>query len=245
MSAAAFRLTVLGCSGTYAQPGGACSGYLLRSEGATVWLDAGPGTLANLQRHVPLTGVDAVVLSHQHPDHWLELPVFRNALKYVMGVTGVPVYSTAGTLAAARAVIGGDLAPTLAWHTITDGDEVVIGDQTLRFARTDHPVETLACRVTNSGRSLLYSSDTGPGFDPRALVPDGQRVDLALIEATALSDVHLSGAQAGKVASTAGAGRIVVTHLLPGCDAGVRCAEVASTYDGPIDVAAAHATYII
>ena len=60
-------ITVLGCSGTYAGPGGACSGYLVRSNDTSVWLDTGPGSLANLQQHVDLTSLDAIVVSHEPP----------------------------------------------------------------------------------------------------------------------------------------------------------------------------------
>ena len=77
-------LTVLGCSGSYPGPGQACSGYLVRSGGTTVWLDAGTGTLANLQLHVGLDQVDAIVLSHQHPDHWSDIDNFYVACKYVV-----------------------------------------------------------------------------------------------------------------------------------------------------------------
>ncbi len=75
-------ITVLGCSGTYAGPGGACSGYLVRSNDTSVWVDTGPGSLANLQQHIDLASLDAIVVSHSHPDHWGELGVVRNALKY-------------------------------------------------------------------------------------------------------------------------------------------------------------------
>ena len=68
-------ITVLGCSGTYAGPGGACSGYLVRSNDTSVWVDTGPGSLANLQQHIDLASLDAIVVSHSHPDHWGELGV--------------------------------------------------------------------------------------------------------------------------------------------------------------------------
>ncbi|MFI5045314.1 MAG: MBL fold metallo-hydrolase, partial [Acidimicrobiales bacterium] len=92
------RVTILGSSGTYAGPRQACSGYLLRSGRTTVLLDAGPGTLANLQEHVALDELDAIVVSHAHPDHWLEVPVMRNALRYVIEVEGIDLFSTSETL---------------------------------------------------------------------------------------------------------------------------------------------------
>ena len=76
------NLTVLGCSGTFPGEGGACSGYLVRSPEASLVVDLGAGTLAALQRHLAIGDVDAVVLSHVHPDHWLDLPLLRNAMRY-------------------------------------------------------------------------------------------------------------------------------------------------------------------
>ena len=93
-SAHGLRLSVLGCDGTYAGPGGACSGYLVSSPTTHVWIDAGPGTLSRLQRHLALTDLDAVVISHEHPDHSGELPVLRNALRFMFGVSGLPVLTT-------------------------------------------------------------------------------------------------------------------------------------------------------
>ncbi|HMC51941.1 MAG TPA: MBL fold metallo-hydrolase, partial [Acidimicrobiales bacterium] len=78
----ALTLTVLGCDGSYPGPGGACSGYLVRGGGVRLWLDAGSGTMANLQRHVGLDEIDAVVLSHEHPDHWTDLEAYYVACAY-------------------------------------------------------------------------------------------------------------------------------------------------------------------
>ncbi|HEV2369108.1 MAG TPA: MBL fold metallo-hydrolase, partial [Acidimicrobiales bacterium] len=77
------RLTVLGCSGSYPGPGQACSGYLVRHGATTVWLDAGSGTLANLQLHVALGEIDAIVLSHEHPDHWSDVEGFAVASHHI------------------------------------------------------------------------------------------------------------------------------------------------------------------
>ncbi len=173
----ALNLTVLGCSGTYAAPGGACSGYLVDDGATHLWVDAGPGTLANLQRHIGFDAVAAVVLTHEHPDHWSDLEGFVNVLRYVAPREGVAVYAPAGL----RAKTYSETAPTLDWHTVADGDRVRVGPLDLRFSRTDHGPETLAVRIDGGGRSLGYSADTGPAWSLEAL---GPRLDLALCEAT-------------------------------------------------------------
>ncbi len=237
-------LTVLGCSGTYPGGGGACSGYLVRSPGASLVVDLGAGTLANLQRHLAIGEIDALVLSHVHPDHWLDLPVLRNAMRYVLGIGGLPVYGTAETWLMAEVIIG-ELPPTILWHNIDESSVVEVGDQVVRFSRTDHPVETLAVRVDAAGRSLLYSADTGSAWYPGET---GADVDLMVCEASLQPDhegqvQHLSARQAGKLARTLGAGRLVVTHVVPGVDAEAQLGMAEQAFGGSVELATANRSY--
>ena len=239
-------VTVLGCSGTYAGPDGACSGYLIRSPGATVVVDLGAGTLANLQRHVELGEVDAVVLSHEHPDHWLDLPLLRNAMRYVLGLGDLPVYGTAGNRALAEGLID-ELEPTLLWQIVTDGSTVTIGDLDLRFSRTDHPVETLAVRVDHAGRTLVYSADTGPGWQGGDL---GGDVDTLLCEASFPPDhgtdhLHLSAREAAALAASLAADTLVLTHAPPGVDPDDQRELAAEDHRGPVAVARTGVTFAV
>mgnify|MGYP001815302138 CR=1 FL=1 len=211
-------VTILGASGSFAGPGGACTGFLVQSPGANVWLDAGPGTLANLQRHIRIRDLTAIVLTHEHPDHWLELPVVYSAIRHYEHRSPVRVFGTAGTLALAE-----DLCPALPeafhWELIQDADTAVIGDQNWTFSRTDHYVETMAVRVDSHGRSMAFTADTGPGW---SLAELGRGIDLAISESTFLSDtehegiLHLSARQAGSLAVEAGVAELVLSHLAPG-----------------------------
>lgn len=233
-------VTVLGCSGSYSAPGLACTGYLVESASTRVWLDAGPGTLANLQRHCSLTDVDAIVVTHEHPDHWLDLAMAYVACRYFLDRGPMPVYGTAGTHALAVALAGGqDLAPTIDWRRITDGDSLVIGDQQWRFSRTDHPVETLAPRVDSGGRTFAFSADTG---DEWSFAHLGEGIDLALCEATFLhadrveTSRHLSAQQAGAMAADAGVRRLVLTHLAPGSDRDAFQREAAESFGDSVEL---------
>ena len=237
------RLTVLGCGGTYAGPGNACSGYLLRTATTTVLVDLGPGALANAQRHIDLVDVDAIVLSHEHPDHWTDLPVARNVYRYVLDRHALPVFTTAGTMALAAPFCSDE---TFRWATITDRDRIDVGDLSLRFSRTDHPVETLAVLAEADGASVIYSADTGPGWSPAAF---GVRPDLALLEATFAhghsNPVHLTANEAGERALEVGARRLVLTHLLPGTDPAAQRAEAEAAYGGPVQVAEPGLTFTV
>ena len=227
-------VTILGGTGSYPAPGGACSGYLIRSSSTTIWLDAGSGSLANLQRHVDILDVDAVVLSHEHPDHTADLAGFYVACKYYLHREHVPVYAPASV--AESAYYSGD---PLAWHDVTDGSRVEIGGLTLSFSRTDHPPETLAVRVDGDGRSLGYSADSGPAWSLSQLGPG---LDLALCEATYLSDSegkaqHMSARQAGRSGREAEVGQLVLTHLQPGIDADAIRAEGAEAFGRDVELA--------
>ena len=212
-------------------------------DGATnVWVDAGSGTLANLQRHLGLAEVDAVVLSHEHPDHWTDLEGFFNVCRFVTGRKGIPVYAPAGLQ---KRTYEPDTSPFLVWHDLSDGDRVALGGLSFTFSRTDHGPETLAMRVDAGGRSLGYSADTGPEWSLEAL---GPRLDLALCEATFQRDQegtaqHLSARQAGESARAAGAGRLLLTHVWPTVDRERSRLEGADAYGGPVDLAEPNERY--
>lgn len=234
-------LTVLGCSGSYPGPGAACSGYLVRGAGTTLWVDAGSGTMANLQLHVGLADVDAVVLTHEHPDHWGDIEGFRVASAYGLDRSHIPVFAPAGL----RAHLSTDPGLTFDWRVVASGDQVSVGGLTLTFSRTVHPPETLAVRIDGDGRSLAYSADTGPGWSFASL---GDGIDLALCEATYVSGpfgapIHLTAGEAGAMAREAGIRRLLLTHLWPTVDPGVSRAEAEAAYGGPVEMAKANETY--
>ena len=242
------KVTVLGCSGVYSVAGGACSGYLIDSQDTVVWMDAGAGTLSNLQLHAQLEKVDAMVLSHEHPDHWLELPVLYNAWKYCVDIEPLKVFGTKGTKTLAENLLGENLFPVLDFQIIADGDEINIGNQKWLFSETDHPVETMASRISVNGSSVAYSADTGPKWDP---TPISSGADLFLCEATFLTDsetkdaVHLSARQAGSMAKQTGVKRLVVTHRMPGCCPEEQQEEVTQAYGLPVEQAEVNAVYTI
>lgn len=236
----ALTVTVLGCSGSFPGPGAACSGYLVRAEDTVLWLDAGPGTMANLQRHVPLEAVDAVVVTHAHHDHWSDLPSYEVAAKYWLERQGVPVYAPPQL-----AVFLRTMEPTFDVREVSGGDETDVGATHLRFSATEHYVETVAVRVDGGGRSLGYTADTGPGWSPTELGPG---LDTLLCEATFLADgegrsMHLSGRQAGTAATAAGVDRLLLTHTQPGIDRAAVRAEAVTTFDGEVITVAENEEY--
>lgn len=231
---------MLGCDGSYPGPGGAGSGYLVESGGTRLWLDAGPGTLANLQRHLPLSELDAVVVSHEHPDHCRDL----EGLAVGVGIVerpNLPVYAPAGL----RSTLYQDLASVFDWREVADGDVTNVGPFRLRFSRTDHGPETLAVRMEAAGRAIGYSADSGPGWSLEALGPD---LDLALCEATYTRafegrSQHMSARQAGESGRRAAASRLVLTHRWPTIPARSVRDEGRRAFGGPVTLARTGAVY--
>ena len=235
------QITVLGCDGSYAGPGGACSGYLVTSGSTNVWVDCGPGTLANVQQHVSLSDLSGIVVSHAHPDHWVELAVTLNAFRFYIERSGVPLFTTAETLSRLEAMKGVPVSETFDFQQITDGSTFDLDGVRFQCALTDHPVETMSMRIESAGRSVAYSADTGPGWQLTSL----PEVDVALIEATMRADQsglapHLTTSEAGERARGAGAGRLVITHLPPGADADASRDEAAAAYGAEVQVATTH-----
>jgi ribonuclease BN (tRNA processing enzyme) len=237
------ELTVLGCSGSFGAPaGGACSGYLVRTAGATLWLDCGNGTLANLQRQGAVDDVTAVVVTHWHPDHCVDLYGLHVLLKYGLERRGLPVYGPEGLEHRLGTLVDGDWGGVFAWTVVGDGDTATVGDCGLRFSRTAHPPPTTAVELSADGKRLVYTADTGPDWSPEVFGPGA---DLVLSEATFQSDnegsgIHLSARQAGEAARAAGARRLMLTHLWPGLDPAASVVEGSEAFGREVLLAAPH-----
>ena len=228
-------VVVAGCDGSWTGPGGAGSGYVVVCGTTRVLVDAGPGTFANLQGWLDPALIDAVVLSHHHPDHWLDVHALATHARLVLERTGLPVYAPAAVVE--RSLLGD--SATLAWHEISDGAVVEVGEVTVSFHRTDHSFETLAMRIDGAGRSLGYSADTGPGW---SLAEMGVGLDLVLSEATYTVEhegtaSHMSGRQAGEQARRAEAGRLVITHRWPTIDPVLLVEEAEQAFRGQVEQA--------
>lgn len=222
------RVRVLGSSGIHPTADNPATGYLLDGSGAKIWLDAGTGTFAALQAAEDFTTLDAVVVTHGHPDHCLDLfPLHYALLLHPEGPKRLPLYcpeETWQTLSRFHGPKGPSdfdrLERTFDFHAISPESVVEIDGVHLTFTSTDHPAYTLAVRVQSEAGSLVYTSDTGPGVD---LTDFARAADFLICEATyqkgALGKpVHLSAEQAGELAHAAGVGELALTHVAPWLD---------------------------
>ena len=239
------RLTVVGCAGSYPGPDSPASCYLVEHDGHSVVLDLGNGAFGPLQRHVDVLDVDAVVLSHLHADHCLDLTSYYVWRRYRPEgpAHAIPVLGPTGS--ADRLARAYDLPHTPGMHGefyFRDHVEVTeIGPFRITTAPAAHPVEAYSIRVEAGGRSLVFSGDTGP---TDTLVDLARGADLALFEASFLSryedlppDLHLTAAQSAEHATRAGVQRLVLTHLVPWTPRDETQEEAAAAYDGELMLA--------
>jgi ribonuclease BN (tRNA processing enzyme) len=241
---AGMRLTVIGCSGSFPGPHSPASSYLLEAEGFRLVLDLGNGALGVLQRYAELFGIDAICVSHLHADHCIDLGSYWVARRYAPGgpKSPIPVYGPRGTAARIAGLGGEDVASVLARFDVHDLEPRTqeIGPFRVTTERMNHPVETFGFRVEHAGVKLAYSADTGQ-TDALARLAEG--VDVLLCEASFRTgdanppDLHLTARQAGEYATRAGAGRLVLTHLVPWYDREESLAEAAASYHGPLSAA--------
>ena len=238
------QLTVLGANGTYPTAGRPASGYLVSDGETNLWVDAGPGTFLALCNELDPIEIDAVFLSHRHPDHCSDFFALYHSVAYGRARRGrIPVVCPEGLAAALADFLQHPAALDSAFEFVTagDGDSVRLGSMEVSMVRTNHPPPTLAPRITVGDRSVTYTADTGPSD---AVASHAAGSDLLLAEASMTGrrgpdayPHHMSGAEAGTMAAAAGVGRLVLTHIPAHEDPDRVLAEAESEFDGPVALA--------
>lgn len=233
------RVHVIGSSGTFPSPGRPASGYLIEQGSTRIWCDAGPGTFMTMPVDPDL--IDAVVVSHQHPDHCADLMAAFHAWTYRPNPRDpVPLY-----------------APQVVWERLTgflerepacldftpvwSGDSVEIGEVSVSFTEMDHSVPTVGSRWDGNGRTLFFTGDTGPAGDWRDLA---NGVHMMLSEASYQGPTedkayahHLTAGEAGEIARGVGAQKLTLTHIPPYLDPSVSVAEAEEEFGRPVRLA--------
>ncbi len=230
------RLTVVGCSGSGPGPTSAASCYLVEHDGFRVLLDLGSGAFGPLQALADPDTIDAVYLSHLHADHCLDVAPMVVWHRWSGRSSGrrVPLIAPAGAeRRLAQVYDGGGSTLTDVFDFAVTPVSAILGPFTVRTARTAHPAECHAIRLTAHGSSLVYTGDTGPS---QAVVGLAHRADVLLAEAAHPEqdglppDLHLTGRQAGEVAAAAGVGRLLVTHVPAWVDPAVQLAAARTAF---------------
>ncbi|WP_181871663.1 MBL fold metallo-hydrolase [Sphaerisporangium album] len=210
-------LTVLGCQTPYPKPDQPCSGYLLRMGPSIVWVDAGPGTFAELQRHVGLADIDAIWISHLHPDHCADLLSAWNAFVNTPSLSRPVVFGPPGWVERVDAMLGQDGAVGSVFITqeVCDGDALRIGSVDVSAWQVEHSVPAFGLRAQYRDRVFAYSADSGPC--PQ-LADLARSAHVLVIEAGADTPQphHCTPEEAGDVATASQVSRVILTHVSPG-----------------------------
>ena len=246
------KVTVLGCSGSVPGPDSPASGYLVESEGFRLLVDLGHGAFGALQRYVDPAAVDAIVISHLHADHCIDLTAYIVALRYGgdaryridgPGRSGSRSIGPAGTRDRHRRRVRPARAQARPARAVRVLDAVRRPSSARSRCRSRR--RTTRPRRTRSGSpraTARWSTPPTPG-ESKELVELAEGADLFLCEASFMPDdeyvpdLHLTGRQAGEHAAAAGVDRLVVTHVPPWGSPEVAADEAAAAFDGIVEIA--------
>lgn len=235
---------MIGSSGTAPVAGRPASGYLITQGDTNVWCDAGWGTYVNLPIAPDL--VDAIVVSHQHPDHCADLfAAFHSWAYRPEPRTGVPLYAPQSLWERMTLFLdkgqGSNLHETFHFTPVWTGDSIQLGDIGVTFTEMDHSVPTVGSRWEANNRSLFFTGDSGPAGDWRELARD---VNVLMTEAAYQGEPgtnpyphHLTATEAGQIAREVGAERLYLTHIPPYLDVSRSVHEAELAFDRPVGLA--------
>jgi len=205
------KLTVLGNTGPFPGPGGACSGYLFEAGNTHIALDFGNGVLANLQKHITISELDLIICSHLHADHISDLFVLLYALQ--MMNQQMTLYAPPQPALELQKLELNDIYQI---NKISEALEIKRDGLTLCFKQLDHPFMDFGTKITDGETTFLYTGDT---CYTTALLEFARGVDVMLCDGAFLEDIvsdkHLSVKEACEVANEAGVKTLILTHLGP------------------------------
>ena len=238
------HLDVIGAGPAYTdRPGATGASYLVRLDDSSVLLDLGHGSFARLAGKVDPATLDAVVVSHLHPDHFIDLVALRHYLRWEKPRRRVRVIGPAGLDARLDALHDepGFSAASLDVEPLRAGT-ISIGAFTIEAARVTHTEASFGFRVSQAdgaGPGLVYSGDCGRSEDLDPLIRPG---DTLLCEASfgpgpvVPGANHLDGPAVGELARRSGVGRVLLTHLQMGYDRDATVESVRARFDGPVEL---------
>ena len=246
------RLVVLGSCGAWPEPGRACSGFVLEHGGARIVLDLGYGTLPRLLALLGSSaadGIDAVIVTHAHPDHMVDLHgLFRARWYGRRGAPAIPLFAPepVRTRLLGLEDDGEDVVRRVFdWHPLPAAPQQA-GPLRLESMLLPHYVPNAGVRLSAPGLTLAYTGDTGP--DP-ALAELGRDADLFITDATDLGQrpgslsagpgpaLNLTAREAAEAAAAARARRLLLTHFWPDNDRRAALAAASSAFPGEIMLA--------
>lgn len=256
------KLTVLGGSAAAPNPGDACAGYLVSDRDTTLLIDCGPGVVTQLRAVLDPQSLSAIVVTHLHADHTLDLVALRYTMKYAPHANQtapVPLHLPPGGLAflerfGAVFQSGNEVGQDF-WGDVFEpseydpGARLHVGAYTVQFEAMSHYVPAWAVRIEHDHTALVFSADTGP---QSGLAEFARGCDLLLCEATLLRQPpgqrpdeygHLTATEAGAIARAAGVRQLVLTHLWRELGFERLLHDARGSFQGPVELARSGAVF--
>jgi ribonuclease BN (tRNA processing enzyme) len=235
------KLTVIGFWGGYPKQNGASSGYLLEHEDFKLLIDCGSGVLAKMQNIIKPEELDAVLISHYHPDHIADIGVLQHA-RLIQGFLGksfptLPIYGHSYDETEFAKLTYKEITKGIAY---SPNEVLTVGPFQVSFLKTDHPVPCYAMRIEVNGKLLVY---TGDSSFKEEFIEFGKDADLLLCECNFYQHQngkpagHMNSVDAGKFAASAGVKQLILTHLPHYGDISKLISEASSEYTGIIKLA--------
>jgi ribonuclease BN (tRNA processing enzyme) len=242
-------VAVLGSCGAWPEAGRACSGYLLEHDGFRVVMDLGYGSLPRLLSLLGSSvaaGIDAVIVSHKHPDHMVDLHgSFRARWFGWPSAFALPLYAPPGVVERLKSLEEDDasaIEEVFDWHPLR-APAYELGPFVLESRLLPHYVPNAGVRLTTDGLTVAYTGDTGPDA---GLADLGRDADLFIVEASdryqrdpssqppAVPQMHLTARQAGEAAAAARVRRLLLTHFWPDNDRELSRVSACEAYRGEV-----------
>ena len=240
------KVAVLGSSGGYAGPGRACSGYLLQNGEDNLVLDLGAGALSNLLKYVPADKVGGLALTHMHYDHYVDVYGLCTARRFwEHDLPPLPLLAPADAPEVIKSPLQDssrdEFMRCLDLHEARPGAVYDIAGFEITALPAEHMVTgAFIYRLVFDGKTICYSGDTDLC---EALIEQARDADLFICEATFTSQIaekmhgHLYAAEAGRAASEAGVGMLMLTHLWPTLSQERALQDARSEYNGRCEIA--------
>lgn len=244
------NIIALGTSGTYPRYRRACSGYLFADDPTFVLVDLGTGVLSNLFRYMDPYCLSAVIITHLHADHVLDIYPLRYYLQYNSNSAQkkIPVYADENAPDVLHGFNPGAdtsffLDSVYDFRKIEEGEPLTIGSLRFYFKQTKHLIKTYAVRCeTSEGKVIGYTSDTSFSEE---LVEFLSNSDVLICEAAyqgenGKENLHMTAREAGLFGRKANAKRLFITHIWPELDPSVSKMEAEETFGGEVVILKEH-----
>lgn len=214
------KLTILGCNSPYPNIDDACSGYLLENDHTTILIDCGHSVFSKLNSTMEINALDAVIISHFHPDHYVDL----HALRYVIR-TGLQNGRRSEPLPLFIPKEPSDMFTY--WNNTQEfkvtpldyGEEYIVKSMHISAYAMKHPIPVWGIKVQSNNSSLFYTGDTI--YDDNLQLPRdvslllGEASFLARDTALAKEVGHMSTFDLATMAKKVSPQLLVATHLWP------------------------------